>query len=132
MPILPEKMCFLHVVEANRLYTFAFDVAVFCIRHNIPFCLENPLRSLVWPLFASIAVASDEEGGGPAAEDLRLSKLESTPKTLKLLRAPPFSKIDSMVAASSHFLYIRYSELLASPDGSRPSRPRHPEPWLRN
>ena len=50
------------VAEANRLYTFAFDVAVFCIRHNIPFCLENPPRSLVWPLFTSLAVASDEEG----------------------------------------------------------------------
>ena len=50
------------VAEANRLYRFAFDIAVFCIRHSIPFCLENPPRSFVWQLFASMALASEEAG----------------------------------------------------------------------
>ena len=50
------------VAEANRLYRFAFDIAVFCIQHSIPFCLENPPRSFVWQLFASMALASEEAG----------------------------------------------------------------------
>ena len=48
------------LVEANRMYQFAFAVAVFRIKHEIPFCLENPTGSHVWQIFASLARTSTD------------------------------------------------------------------------
>ena len=48
------------LAEANRLYQFAFAVAVFCIKQGIPFCLENPTGSHVWQIFASLARTSTD------------------------------------------------------------------------
>ena len=48
------------LAEANRVYQFAFAVAVFCIKQGIPFCLENPTGSHVWQIFASLARTSTD------------------------------------------------------------------------
>ena len=48
------------LAEANRMYQFAFAVAVFCLKQGIPFCLENPTGSHVWQIFASLARTSTD------------------------------------------------------------------------